>query len=246
MKPILKFATFLLITVLFLVSCNKEEPPSEPKASEPKAKSVKGKVIEYGSDLPIAGATLSICTTALYNPNGYECAGNYLDFTTDVNGNIFFNTDSVYRFKDFIGILKDDYFELNEVASYCLFEDDTPGLVRSYNNADSFTVIKVPITYVTIHLKSVSSYDFPVVLTETGMLRSRMSALEECWYFGGHVFNLRPGIDTTFQYSAFGNADNLFQISKAWSNDPGGPIGEIMRTVRFIPKASVDTVEISF
>ena len=96
MKPILKFATFLLITVLFLVSCNKEEPPSEEAPSEPKAKSVKAKVIEYGSYLPVAGATLSICTTALYNPNGYECAGNYLDFTTDVNGNIFFNTDSVY------------------------------------------------------------------------------------------------------------------------------------------------------
>src|SRR5688500_8827701 len=141
MKQEIKFSASCLIVLVLFFSCKKEALPL-------KAKTVKAKVIEYGSNLPVAGATLSICTAAFYHQNRYyECAGNYLTFTTDSNGECFFKTDGVYRIADRSGVLKNGYFNLDEPKPGCLFEDDGASTFGQTGTADSFTIRKVPITY---------------------------------------------------------------------------------------------------
>src|SRR5687767_8982549 len=114
MNHVIKFSAFCLCAMALFFSCKKE---AQITPLPRKAKTVRAKVIEYGSDLPVAGATLSICTTA-FNQNGYyECAGNYLNFTTDANGECFFKTDGVYKFADRSDVVRDGYFSLDEPNS---------------------------------------------------------------------------------------------------------------------------------
>lgn len=245
MKLRINFTVFILIIVIIFISCKKE---SENTQASLRPKTVKARVIEYGSDLPVVGAILSVCTTAFYSGISYECAGNYLNFQTNSNGECFFKTDGIYRFNDTIGILKAGYHNLDEPGSICLFEDNTPYSPGQTNAADSFTVRKVPITYATVRLKSIFPYVFPVMFSRKAILSSRLPGLQnlECRYGTGASISLRVGTDTTFQYLVYGNADNEFVISLNYDATTETPIGVIMRAVRYIPGSGATTVDIVF
>ena len=246
MKSIVKSAAFLFITVLFFVSCKKDkkEAPSEP--SEPKAKSVKAKVIEYENDLPIEGATLSICSTELVldsSSGNYRCPGNYRSLITDAKGECFFEAETKYFIRE---ISKDSFLSLQHVnfQERCLMEG-TQGYGQT--TADSFLFRMVPYRYITLHVKNMNAnLDFGVLLSRVFQFYSK-SGDEMCRSGIQDGVLLRPGIDTVFQYLASGNAENIFTVSRGSDNDEGIFLPPIYyQQVKYIPKAGDITVEIIY
>ena len=250
MKLILKFAAcFVLIWLLSVTSCKKtkEEVPSEEEVpSDPKAKSVKAKVIEYENDLPIEGATLSICSTELVSdpsPGYYSCPGNYRSLITDAKGECFFEAGTKYVIRE---ISKDSFLSLQHVRfqERCLMEG-----AQGYGEttADSFLFRMVPYRYITLHVKNmIANLDFQVMLSRVFQFYSK-SGDEMCRSGIQDGVLLRPGIDTVFRYLASGNAENIFTVSRGSDNDQGIFVPPIYyQQVKYIPKAGDFTVEIIY
>jgi hypothetical protein len=248
MNKILKStACIFLIAVVAFTSCKKEKPSSSinpPPLPPPRGKTIKARVVEIGTNLPIAGATLTVCTTplALTATNQNQCAGNYVTLTTNSNGECFFEADE-YRYD---GVLKDGFW--GHTAPLCnntYFGDDTSAFYSSQgiHTADSFIIKVTPITLITIHIKnSIASLE-----TIVGFYRSALwGGYNGCGYWpGGPVF-LRPNIDTTiFNYPVFGNADNLFLVSgDEWAPFSSG--GAFYNDKVFISNSSNIILEITY
>ena len=223
MNYLIKIAVhILMIAVILLLSCKKANnnwagvnPSTSPP---PYSRIIKARVIEYGSNLPINGASLSICPTPLVLDAGYDlyCPGDYKTFFTDANGISVFVAESIYVIGD---VFKEGYFSLDEYWSSCLFEDDTPDQAGYEQTADSFIVRKVPLTYVTVHIKnSIAGLDSNAWFGSAGaVVNSRIPAIQNsCNYpsYAGRI-SLAGKIDTTFQFPAFGNCENQFVVSRA-------------------------------
>jgi hypothetical protein len=228
MRQIKEFVVLSILTVFVLFSCKKEKQDS-PVTQPPETleKIVTVKVIEYGSDLPIEGATLSIC----------DSSGNCKHFTSNANGECFLKTDSLRRLSD---VTKDWY-----VYFPCLQDWEhtyTPDL-------DSFTIRLVLAIYATVHVKDTNSIvkDQRLILSSLGTLYPEFTS-GKCYTGLAHHITLRPQIDTTLvEYLVWGNADNEFTISKGiiWGDFPI-PVDVIHREIKYIPKANNLTVEIIY
>jgi len=248
MKQIKEFVVISILTVFVLLSCKKEEQdtPITPSADILKEKIVKAKVIEYGSDLPIEGATLSICTTAV-SRYVFECAGDYINFYSNTNGECFFKTDSVYLFRSVAKDWYDGTFYPN-----CLLDEwihtNSDGTLYV---PDSFTVRLVPYRYVTVHVKDTGTAvdtDKALLLHVRGLVYPRSGGDPgACSSPLLNQVTLRPQIDTTlYDYFIYGNADNEFIISEGVHSWENLPIGVIHREIKYIPKEDSLTVEIIY
>ena len=90
MKSKVKVAVCILLVVAISVASCKKDKSVSPVVTPP-ANVIKAKVLEYGTDQPLAGTDIYVCTS----PAGLTtCAGNYLKLTTDANGECSFTADS--------------------------------------------------------------------------------------------------------------------------------------------------------
>ena len=248
MKLKIKFVGFILTIVFIFSSCKKE---TENTSTSLSPKTVKARVIEYGSDLPIAGAKLTICTTAVRTQSGLECAGNYSSYITDANGECFFRTDSIYKFPDFDAVLKDGYVDLREPGHNCLYETNIrylPDGSSAFNQADSFIIRKVPYRYVTVHVKNANAdLDTDLYLHVMAIINPR-NTINNCstGLFMMPV-KLRQWIDTTFQCLAYGNMDNEYIIAGMnWESGGITILGKVYQQIEYIPQNGNITVEILY
>ena len=204
-------------------------PPSNTKT-------IKARVIEYGTNLPIAGATLSVCTS----PTGYNtCAGNYLKLTTDANGNCIFHADLF----NYGWVEKEDYY--GYIFDPCLvtyFRNDT---LLDYNDdytADSFIVEIVPKINFSIHVKDSSGRE-----AGDNFLIADVDFHNFCCSLPGVISaNLRSGIDTTFQlHDYYGNASYLFLVGYGPDSE-GYPQTILYNKTKYIAKGNNTVVNIIY
>ena len=212
------------------VIVNAAPPPSNTKT-------IKARVVEYSTDLPIAGATLTVCTSpASYN----TCAGNYLSLTTDGSGECIFHADLF----NYGWVAKEGYY--GYIFNPCFvtyFRNDT---LLEYNDdytADSFIVEIVPKTNFTIHVKDSSGTE-----SDTGnFLIADVDFHNFCCSLPGIInTNLHPGIDTTFQLiDYYGNTNYLFLVGH--DPDSGGyPQTVLYNLTKYIPKGNNTVVNIIY
>ncbi|MES1223261.1 MAG: hypothetical protein ABUT20_47645, partial [Bacteroidota bacterium] len=199
---------------------------------------IKAKVVEYGTDLPIAGVTLTVCTSLNSSNN---CGGNYLSLTTDANGECFFQANK-FLYGD---VLKDGFF--GNIHMPCFYTYYRNGILLNLNNgddyrtSDSFVVRIVPKTDFTLHIID-SSLRGPL---EGNYLTADVS-FNQCGIGGLLGANLRKGIDTTIQFhSYYGNANYVFTVGYEL-NDGGFPMNILNQQQKYIAKGNNTTLNIIY
>ncbi|MGZ5133787.1 MAG: PKD domain-containing protein [Flavitalea sp.] len=205
--------------------------PLEPS----NGKTIKARVVEYGTNLPIAGATLFVCTAPVDN----ACAKNYLGLTTDNNGECIFNADSFrYGWGEKTGYWQNIF----EPCFNSYFRNGT--LLNNndnYQTADSFIVKMVPKTDFTLHIID-SSLRGPTL----GNYLTTDVNFNICSVGGIVGVNLRKGIDTIIQCrSCYGNATYIFTIG--YDPDDGGfPMNILHQQQGYVPNGSNITLNVTY
>lgn len=198
---------------------------------------VKAKVLEYGTDLPVAGVILKVCT-ALNSSN--DCGSDYLSLTTDANGECFFQANKFL----YGGTLKDGYFgNIFMPCFYTYYRNDTllDIHIDDYWTADSFIVRIVPKTDFTLHIVD-SSLRGP----DAGNYLNSEVIFNSCSIGGLWMGFLRRGIDTTIRvHSYYGNTTSVFTVG--YDPDDGGfPMNVLYQQQRFIANGNNTIVNITY
>jgi hypothetical protein len=224
MKDILTGSLFILVTTaVAFVSCSKDDervsnnyisnpPPPPPPPPPNPGKTIKGRIIEYNSGLPIAGATISLRPDY---PNM-----NTITLTSDQTGATSF-ISSTHNI-GYISVNKAGYWNLDpnyDLACGVLFYPDTTQFARFINTneitCDSFVVKLFKVWNIAVHIKDTAESERNTGITIHGMYN--VNGTEYKRYGDWIVFP--PGIDTTFQLPVFGNANNKFGIWKSYDDD---------------------------
>jgi len=203
--------TALLVVSFIFFSCKKEKPISSVVVPLSIQKKVKARVVEYGNDLPVVGATVSVCTS----PNAdYTCIDNKLILITDANGECLFNAD---KFRD-LTISKENYWVFNdEVSKYwhIPFSEIFPGNVplvgyprETTFSCDSLVIKLIPEVFITLHIKDSShSWPYNTFLNCFGRFTTPPGFVFPT-IDDSNAFVLRSNIDTACLYRVFGNIWN--------------------------------------
>jgi hypothetical protein len=260
MKPILKFAAYILLTgAVFFVACKKEKPVTsivnpQPPPPPPIAKTKKARIVEYGTDLQLPGTTV----------DGWSRTGRRFQTVTDISGDFSFDSSEM----DYLGMVtKAGYWKglwnVNfDPQGYYLYAPISffPGnstfdyFNGGISSCDSFVVKLFPKKYITIHIKDSLglSESNEIIFTVNGLFTQQGINQTVVSEFGGlpnqqnSWFNrLRPYIDTTFQYPVCGNAINIFTIGD-YAFDSGWYTEYLRRDTILIPNSSNMILNITY
>lgn len=228
----MRYSILILFTgYISFVSCKKEKPVF----STSKAKTIKARIVEYGTGQPVAGATLSVCTSPLATDQN-PCAGSYLSFTSNASGEVFFEADKYGS----IGVEKNGYWLLGYEERFITFLGDDPLYRDGIHTAENFLVKIVPQTNITIHIKNNNvSLNHNVSFNREAMFSPEGFSIPS-----QYEIILRPNIDTTFQYMVFGNTGNLFLVSDYY--DPGYSGNIYYQEAKFIPHGNSFILNITY
>jgi hypothetical protein len=230
---------FVVISLLLACNKNKIIPATEPHI-------IKARIVEYGTDIPIEGATLSVWT----NPGGK------INTITNKNGECTLAGDEVA----FRTISKEGYWDYNfsdkQFSPIILFPNNSSLNIRtgSVFECDSFVLTLFPKSYITLHIKD-------SLRLSTCFYCNTFITVNGTYIQNGNNYSvfdtsslnkikdyilLRPNIDTTFQYAVFGNAINTFNIAED-DGDDGFGFYQIVRTQKkLIPDKSNLIINIGY
>jgi len=251
MKPVLKlFALILVTNAVAFVSCLKDDesvtnnytsnPPQPPPPLPPSnlGKTIKGRIVEYNSGIPIAGATVSLRPDY---PNM-----NKITLTSDHTGAISFisSTNNIGH----ISVEKPGYWGLApylDLGSPVFFYPDSTQFRHFINGntlaCDSFVVKLFSVWNITLHIKDTSGSERNTGITIHGLFNVNGSDYKR--YVDWIVFP--PGIDTTIQVPVFANAENKFGIWKSDDDDYFIWV-EIRSQIQYISYGTNTTVNIFY
>jgi hypothetical protein len=246
-------AWMLILCLLVYGSCKKNEPdapfrftypPAPPKPAMPQMhfsnKTIRGIVLEYGSDIPIAGANLEI--HAFSDSNSMNFYDRHL--TSDSLGKIQFDA---HEFQP-VSISQTGYWD-NQWIQYPGFASEFfPGNTTFDDigiTCDSFVLRLVPMATITVHLRDSSkSIDFDKLAEGNVFVSFNFSGIQPYTYQSGlSTINIYKGIDTTFKFSAFGNSENKLLVASYSEFDLEDTIKQ--RDI-YIAKGSNPSVNITF
>jgi hypothetical protein len=224
MKKWLQFS--ILIILVILASCKKEEYVPEIVTQSPqppisRGKTVKVKVLEYGTDLPVGGAEVSLWASSFSSPFN----GDYTRVITNNNGEGFFSATS-YVIDE---VIKHGYYE--NLSNSCLVRYFGPDSLKDFHSGDSVIVRVVPGIYITLNVKNI--YDNGPRLASL----MRQGSFTDCPYYPQHIIPLRPRIDTSFQLAVYGNSENIFTVGNQYGID-GVPGANLYQNTVYIPKTN--------
>lgn len=241
MKPIIKFATCILLTsALFFVACKKEKPISSvvtppPPPPPPSGKTIKVRVLEYGSDQPIEGATLKVCTAPQFPA---ACGRPITNVITNSNGEGFFIANQFRAYA-----LKDGYF--NSFFDPCFityFGNDTILYNMGINTADSFIIRIVPKIDFLIHVKDSTGAGSTGEISMVGDVD-----FNNCVRIGGGNWKLRRGIDTTIRLTNYyGNTNYIIMVGNNYDSDCGCFQTIFYDQVKYVAKGSSTILNITY
>ena len=246
-------ARLLILCLMVYGSCKKNEPETPFRFTYPPVspipaisqmhfsnKTIRGTVLEYGSDVPIAGATLDIHAFS------------------DSSSMNFYNRQLV---SDSLGKIQFDAHEFQPLSiSQAGFWDNQwiqyPGFAAEFfpgNTTfddigiacDSFVLRLVPMATITVHLRESSkSIDYDKLATENVFVYFNFSGIQPYTTQSGlGTIYLYKGIDTTFKFHAFGNRENKLLVASYSEFDLEDTIAQ---RVIYIPKTSDQTVNMTF
>ena len=243
----MRYSILILFTgYISFVSCKKErpaasavtQPPPPPPPPPPQGKTIKVRVVEYGSEIPIAGAVVSVCTSPVSWP---VCTGSNTYITTNNNGEAFFSTDRYL----FFTALKDGYFDHILLCISCFVQflgpDSAGGAYQAIHTADSVIVKIVPKTDFTLHIVDSSlrgplDGNYLAMRAEFGHVSAGMGDIR-----------LRKGIDTTVQLqSMYGNVTYDFKVGYEYDDGGMSLMNIIYETQKYVSKGLNPILKITY
>lgn len=217
--------------MLLLFSCNKNKTPTSSERHI-----IKAKIVEYGTDNPIAGAAISVWT----NPGGK------INTITDKNGECALEGDEI-AFRSFS---KEGYWDYNfsekQFSPLILFPGNSNINTRtgSVYDCESFVLKLIPKSYITLHIKDSlvlsTCLDCNVFVNVNAKFTQNGNSYTvydttDINKIKGSVF-LRRKIDTTFQIAIFGNTVNTFNIAEDDGVDGFGNYRLLQQQMKLIPE----------
>jgi hypothetical protein len=214
---------------------------SEPK--QPEKRILNGRVIEYGSGLPIAGASFSYSFCTRVASTG--CAETESQtIVTDADGSLTVPAQSISSLllfsSDYFAFRKEGYWE-NAIGGFVQYGSDFPYPIYFLNNAggaDSFHVELFPIVTIRIHAKNIS----PATPETSFYLGCQAQYLQNYAPREGYGPDLRQGMDTTFEQAVFGNVENRFYVNRIIGNTTD----TVFTYSQFIAKGDILNLEVLY
>lgn len=220
------FITIYSGLTLLLCSCSKKGPDH---SIPPDPLYITGRVIEYGSGLPIADVQFhySVCGSA-------SCSGIGM---TNADGLITIPESSITGSYSFS---KDGYW-INAKQDFDFMGEGLPPIsffTNGSNKYDSFQVRLFPEVKIRIHAK-----DSSPTPGDTGLLfQCQAKVLASALPRSGFPILLARGIDTTFDYLGFGNTENYLSMAKI----NGAATDTVFSHTQFIAKGDSLNLEIVY
>ena len=229
MKKELSF--FLPVVCAILVSCSKGK---EGKDKELPAKDILGRVIEIGSNNPISGADVITSSCGRYD-NVFGCTSwNETHTPTGIDGKFIAPKD--YRNHR---IEKAGYWTYTDEPGFsCWLSNCIPQytpmnfFISSNGTLDSMLIKLFPVTTISAHVVNSGSSSSASLVCQTPISNS---------YRSGNEVSLRSGIDTSFQYPVFDNAENRIFIKRSY------PLNDtVSMSKKFITKGELVSINLSY
>lgn len=236
MKKFNKFSWLFSSTLLIsLCHCKKDVETANLQPSPSATKNIKARILEYGTDLPIAGATVRLITCSMQQQ--YEsCSGTDSVFTTNANGECIISGNFLRK----INVYKDGYWAFHDrdamFTDLPALSEIFPANIPISRNAaeyandpttiscDSLVIKLVPQTFITIHIRdssgsrSVSPNFYKPYLQILGNFYSQGNAQK--YRREEDYISIVPIKDTTFQFPVFGNSENSFEAGFISASNP--------------------------
>lgn len=236
MKKYYKFSWLLSsILVISLCQCKKDVETANLQPAPSTTKKIKARILEYGTDLPITGATVRLITCSMQQH--YEsCSGTDSVFTTNAQGECIISGNYLRM----INVSKEGYWAFHDRDAMftdipALSEIFPANLPISRNAAayandaatiscDSLVIKLVPQTFITIHIidssgSSPASPNFyKPYLQILGNFPSSGNAQK--YRREEDYISIVPMKDTIFQFPVFGNSENSFEAGFISSTNP--------------------------
>jgi hypothetical protein len=236
-----RFTAYMVLMILAFTSfftCKKEKDnPLDPVPvinEPPPLKTVTARVLEYGTDNPIAGAGVSICTSPR---SFYQCDGEFTRATTDNNGQAIFTT----RQYIYGSVEKTGYFQ--NVFNPCFIKYEGADSMAGIHTSDRFIVRVVPKTDFTLHIKDVSGANPGNGISMVADVRFHGCVSSR----GVLTFGLHPGIDTTIIVRNFwGNTNYLFRVGRNYESDCDCFSSEFYNQVKFVANGNSSLIDITY
>jgi hypothetical protein len=230
MKKQSLFLALTVVSAMSIVSCSKKGSGDNPLSAA--SKIIYGRVIEEGTDLPLAGAEF-ITSTCAKNDIVFGCV--QWDETSTFTG-----SDGKLRWGNSRNYLlhkqgywnyvnRPDYPSYSIVVGYTKYQ---PAHVIYYSSAgqtDSLLIKLFPITNISVRVRNTGVPTAAILKCSANVFATQ-----------GNNIILRAGIDSSFQYPVFGNSENKIFIYRDSLSDSAS-----MQT-RFIAKNEILNLDISY
>ena len=210
---------------------------------QPSVLLIKGRVVEFGTELPISNATFlhQFCV----KDDFFGCA-EYRTVTSTADANGLLTIPSEYLSGSF-------YYSSNEFSKsgYWSNSKSFQSIITSYgydlpkiifytnntNNNDSFHVKLFPLVNISVHIKNTGPVQMAGSLECQGIFSSNENPRSSYSTF------LRAGIDTVFSYPVFGNVQNRIYVKKTQSS---GMTDTLFTNTRLIAKGDNISLDIIY
>lgn len=183
-----------IVVIVSITGCLKKDPGPQPKPP------IDGKVLSFTDNAPVSGAT--VVTSKCVEPD-YVFSGcfRWQDNTINTSSDGSFIVKRGYENKMYV--YKTGFWPCNFTDS-----EGNAGEVQYFSGTAGLEKIVVKLiekVKVTVHVKNTSA------IADSGFLYFVTEAIHPK-KFSAHAVLLRKGIDTTFDYNAFGQIDNRVKV----------------------------------
>jgi hypothetical protein len=201
---------------------------------------------EYGLNTPIPGVDVDIC----FDPIVYNstCGGQLQKFKSDNAGYVSF---SAWQFSVKLKNLESlGYWEFIPGSIGFYSSNRSPYLDPGYLVDDSINIKLVPKVDIPVRIidKRILTPQTNMQYLSYGVLLDGGTGIDNTLYRES-LIGLRPGIDTSFRLSVYGNMVNGFAVAEIWDNYQGTayPYGDILfLSEKRFTRSTTDTLYIKY
>ena len=232
MKQKVAYFVAALFSLLLLFNCKKEKIENDSPVQG--SIGLKIKILEYGSEIPLANVKLTIKKCAESGKYGCITYSDIKSWTSGTDGII---TLPIYEYPS------QDVYETEDANHWTRSEPNIFDTVIQKLGYDSAIIRLFPLASITFHFKNVNSY------SAREWIRTYMEAVPASkppFSIESPIFHIRlaNNVDTIFTYKTYGNVGNRFVCELLDSNFVF--IKKLIDETKLIPKSATQQWNVNY